>query len=38
LLARINTSVGCSINDRFTSLDMAAYCFRVLCAKASLET
>jgi hypothetical protein len=38
LLARINTSVGCSINDSFTSLDMAAYCFRVLCAKASLET
>jgi len=38
LLARIDRSVGCSIKDSFVSLDMAAYGFRVLCAKASLET
>jgi hypothetical protein len=30
LLARIDTSVGCSIKDSFASLDMAAYGFRVL--------
>jgi hypothetical protein len=38
LLARIDTSVGCSIKASFASLDMAAYGFRVLCAKAGLET
>jgi hypothetical protein len=30
LLTRIDTSVGCSIKDSFTSLDMTAYRFRVL--------
>jgi hypothetical protein len=30
LLARIDTSVGCSIKDSFASLDMAAYGYRVL--------
>jgi hypothetical protein len=30
LLARVDTSVGCSIKDSFASLDMAAYGFRVL--------
>jgi hypothetical protein len=30
LLARIDTSVGCSIKDSFASLDMADYGFRVL--------
>jgi hypothetical protein len=30
LLARIDTSVGCSIKDSFASLDLAGYGFRVL--------
>jgi hypothetical protein len=30
LLARIDTSAGCSIKDSFASLDMTAYGFRVL--------
>jgi hypothetical protein len=30
LLARIDTSVGCSIKDSFSSVDMTAYGFRVL--------
>jgi hypothetical protein len=38
LLAPIDTSVGCSIKASFASRDMAAHGFRVLCAKASLET
>jgi hypothetical protein len=37
VLARIDTSVGCSIKASFASLDVAACGFRVLCAKASLE-
>jgi hypothetical protein len=38
LLARIDTWVGCSIKHSVASLDIAAYGFRVLCGKASLET